>query len=73
MTATPGSAAYTGYGVFLNMKSGTLGAASKQLSNRGAQCWLLRFVERLGLLDIAGGNRNQYHARLYERTAISPI
>jgi hypothetical protein len=26
--ATPGSAAYTGYGVFLNMKSGTLGAAN---------------------------------------------
>lgn len=26
--ATPGSAAYTGYGVFLNMKSGTLGASS---------------------------------------------
>jgi hypothetical protein len=26
--ATPGSAAYTGYGVFLNMKAGTLGASS---------------------------------------------
>jgi hypothetical protein len=26
--ATPGNAAYTGYGVFLNMKSGTLGASS---------------------------------------------